>query len=180
MEADAEKKPQECDHCKKPIEGKCINALGKAYHPMHFVCDKCKKPITDNEFQQKDGKPLCMKDYEDMLPKCHGCNKVIREKVIKGMGKEWHEEHFVCNLCKEKLIGQSYVERKGRPICEKCFNTNIADKCKACEKIIDGPATVALDAKWHPDCFKCKKCKNPIKCEKIKVDTDGMPICDKC
>lgn len=54
-----------CASCQKPIVGRCLNAVGKKFHPEHFVCAFCKKQLanangTPSTFKDKDGKPFCV------------------------------------------------------------------------------------------------------------------------
>lgn len=54
------------------------------------------------------------------------------------------------------MSGESFFERDGKPYCREDFENIFAAKCKGCEKPISDKAIVALEAKWHKDCFKCK------------------------
>lgn len=169
-----------CATCNKVIEGQVINALDKYYHPTCFICAKCKKPITGTTFQIVDSKPYCRQDYDELFaPKCHACNKPITGRIINALDHTWHEEHFVCSMCKAKLVGQSFMERDGKPLCQKCYEENIADKCKACGKPVVGKIIVALEAKWHAECFKCIQCGKQIVDEMFQA-RDGNPLCAKC
>lgn len=169
-----------CDTCQLPIEGKSISALGKNYHPDHFVCGICQKPITESPFHQKDGKPLCYKDFAATCPQCAQCEQPITDKVITALGKQWHEDHFLCDMCKIALGAAEFHEREGKAVCQECFRCKVADKCKACGEPIEASATIALDAKWHPDCFKCTTCGKVILSAQFKVNQQGFPLCDAC
>jgi len=48
-----------CAVCRRPIDGRSINALGKMYHPEHFVCTKCEKPFAGGHYYEVDGDPYC-------------------------------------------------------------------------------------------------------------------------
>ncbi|GLV32984.1 uncharacterized protein CBL_08953 [Carabus blaptoides fortunei] len=169
-----------CATCHQAIQGKILTALGNSYHPEHFVCGKCKQPITGSRFQEHDGQPYCEHDYAELFSKrCHACKKPIREKVITALGHEWHEEHFVCALCKKRLAGQSFYERNGQPYCKQDFLSQFADRCTQCGQPIQERAVLALDGKWHQDCFKCAKCGKPVTENSFQVE-DGRPICSKC
>lgn len=60
------------------IHFQILTALGKSWHPEHFVCGVCSKPITEGSFNQRDGLPVCspcyVSKYTDI---CHGCNQPI-------------------------------------------------------------------------------------------------------
>lgn len=54
------------------------------------------------------------------------------------------------------MSGESFFEREGKPYCKEDFENIFAAKCNGCQKPISDKAIVALEAKWHKDCFKCK------------------------
>lgn len=58
-------------------------------------------------------------------------------------------------MCKKILTGQSFFEKNGNPYCKEDFNAKFADKCALCLQPITDKAIVALNEKWHQDCFKC-------------------------
>lgn len=55
-----------------------LTALGKSWHPEHFVCLVCEKPITAVTFNEREGNPVCSdcfaKKYSES---CHQCHKPI-------------------------------------------------------------------------------------------------------
>ncbi|CAH1963067.1 unnamed protein product [Acanthoscelides obtectus] len=112
---------------------------------------------------------------------CHQCKQTISGgKCVQAMGVNWHEDHFLCQDCKSKLIGTQFMEVGGVPYCQKCYLSKHADRCKGCSKPIADKAIVALDAKWHQMCFRCSKCEKPImKDQSFQVD-GGKPHCVKC
>lgn len=73
------------------------------------------------------------------------------------MGKTWHEDHFVCGgPCKKPMSGTPFFEREGKPYCKADFEKLFAAKCEGCKNPITENTVIALNAKWHKDCFKCK------------------------
>lgn len=63
----------------------------------------------------------------------------------------------MCNgICAKPLGGQTFFERDGNVYCKADFEKVVADKCEGCRHPIMKSAITALNAKWHPDCFKCK------------------------
>lgn len=82
---------------------------------------------------------------------------LILQKVVKAMGKSWHEDHFVCGgPCKKPMSGTPFFEREGKPYCKADFEKLFAAKCEGCSNPITENTVIALNAKWHKDCFKCK------------------------
>ena len=39
---------------KKFLEGRCVNALQKQYHPEHFVCVTCERPFVNSKVLSRD------------------------------------------------------------------------------------------------------------------------------
>jgi len=48
-----------------------------------------------------------------------------------------------------------------------------------CEKPIIDSAIVAMNAKWHRDCFRCQRCENPITTQTFTIEGD-KPVCSSC
>lgn len=55
-----------------------VTALGKVWHPEHFVCTECETELGNRNFFEKDGRPYCESDYFTLFsPHCAHCNKPI-------------------------------------------------------------------------------------------------------
>jgi len=55
-----------------------VTALGKVWHPEHFVCTECETELGSRNFFEKDGRPYCESDYFTLFsPHCAQCNKPI-------------------------------------------------------------------------------------------------------
>nr|XP_020667265.1 paxillin [Pogona vitticeps] len=89
-----------CGACKKPIAGQVVTAMGKTWHPEHFVCTHCQEEIGSRNFFERDGQPYCEKDYHNLFsPRCYYCNGPILDKVVTALDRTWHPEHFFCAQC---------------------------------------------------------------------------------
>lgn len=56
-----------------------MTALGRAWHPEHFVCGGCSTALGGSSFFEKDGAPFCPECYfERFSPRCGLCNQPIR------------------------------------------------------------------------------------------------------
>ncbi|XP_055343065.1 transforming growth factor beta-1-induced transcript 1 protein-like isoform X2 [Paramacrobiotus metropolitanus] len=60
-----------CGTCQQPISGRCITAMGKKFHPDHFVCSYCVRPLNKGTFKEHAGKPWCHNCFERL----YGSNK---------------------------------------------------------------------------------------------------------
>lgn len=48
-----------CGGCQQPITGRCLSAMGKRFHPEHFICAFCMKQLANGSFKEQQGKPYC-------------------------------------------------------------------------------------------------------------------------
>lgn len=104
------------------IIGQCLNALGKTFHPEHFVCIHCNKPFPSGQsFIEYEGDPYCEADYNELFsPRCANCKQAILEKCVQAIGNQYHPEHFTCTGCGKNLVGQNYKEDEGDIYCAGC------------------------------------------------------------
>lgn len=106
-----------CGACKKPIAGQVrrreggklwglgsclhpeslclssqvVTAMGKTWHPEHFVCTHCQEEIGSRNFFERDGQPYCEKDYHSLFsPRCYYCNGPILDVSAHMVGARVH------------------------------------------------------------------------------------------
>jgi hypothetical protein len=98
-------------------------------------CDECDKDIAGTYFE-KDGKPICEKDYEKYRKKCSVCNEFI--------------------------TGSYYTTKDDKLICAKDYKAQQggSTNCAKCGKEALGQGEIlrALDSVFHPACFACCVC----------------------
>jgi len=110
-----------CNACRKPIVGRSITAMGRVWHPEHFVCAHCHRPFMTSTFREHDGKPYCEMHYKQLFADiCAKCNRPVVDKIIRVFGKAWHPEHFVCAGC-ETTLGSKFHRWDDKPLCTKCY-----------------------------------------------------------
>merc|ERR1712137_964839 len=74
-----------CFACRKPIPGRSVTALGKVYHPEHFVCGQCHQPFPDGKFFEVENIPYCELHYKMLFAdRCAKCDKAIVGEETKG------------------------------------------------------------------------------------------------
>ncbi|KAL1841493.1 hypothetical protein VTJ49DRAFT_6984 [Mycothermus thermophilus] len=88
-----------CKHCKTPIMGEHVVALGAHWHFGHFFCAECGEPFGKGMTHiEKDGYAWCVscqtKRTERRAPKCRKCRKAVIGQYIRALGGEWHDECF--------------------------------------------------------------------------------------
>ncbi|XP_026329285.1 paxillin isoform X4 [Hyposmocoma kahamanoa] len=169
-----------CNACEKPIVGQVITALGQTWHPEHFTCAHCNQELGTRNFFERDGRPYCEPDYHNLFsPRCAYCNGPILDKCVTALEKTWHTEHFFCAQCGQQFGEDGFHERDGKPYCRADYFDMFAPKCGGCNKPIMENYISALNTQWHPDCFVCKDCQNPVKGKSFYA-MEGKPVCPKC
>lgn len=115
-----------CRHCKTPILGEHIVALGEHWHYGHFFCAECGDPFAHGMTHiEKDGYAWCIKCQtrrtEQRAPKCRRCKKGVVGQYIRALGGEWHDECFRCADCKGGFDdGQVFPRDDGSILCTSC------------------------------------------------------------
>ncbi|KAF9869423.1 lim domain protein [Colletotrichum karsti] len=118
-----------CKHCKTPILGEHVVALGEHWHYGHFFCAECGDPFEKGMTHiEKDGYAWCIncqtKRTERRAPKCKKCRCAVIGQYIRALGGEWHEECFRCNSCNGGFDdGQIFPKEDGDKtivLCTRC------------------------------------------------------------
>ena len=93
-----------CKHCRTPIIGEHIVALGEHWHYGHFFCAECGDPFEHGMTHiEKDEYAWCIncqtKRTERRAPKCRKCRTAVIGQYIQALGGEWHDHCFRCAEC---------------------------------------------------------------------------------
>lgn len=68
-----------------------VTAMGRTWHPEHFVCTHCQDEIGSRNFFERDGHPYCEKDYHNLFsPRCHYCNGPILDVSNANFNRNTH------------------------------------------------------------------------------------------
>uniref|UniRef100_A0A3P8SU68 Transforming growth factor beta-1-induced transcript 1 protein n=1 Tax=Amphiprion percula TaxID=161767 RepID=A0A3P8SU68_AMPPE len=167
-----------CSACQKPVVGQVVTALGKVWHPEHFVCTECETELGSRNFFEKDGRPYCESDYFTLFsPHCAHCNKPILNKMVTALDKNWHPECFCCVKCSRAFGEEGFHDREGQQYCQQCFLTLFASRCQGCSQPILENYISALNSLWHPQCFVCRECYSPFVNGSF-FEHEGKPLCE--
>ena len=136
------KKACRCSYCKKPIAPKPgektvprLRALGKDFHPEHFVCVSCNESLTGNQYVLTDDHPCCIPCYEqNFTHKCSCCQTRIGldSKDMSYQDLHWHEDCFKCRRCKITLVEKPFAAKNSLIFCAGCYDAEFATRCDAC------------------------------------------------
>ncbi|KAM8885798.1 uncharacterized protein pxnb isoform 2-T2 [Spinachia spinachia] len=167
-----------CGACCKPIVGQVVTAMGRTWHPEHFVCTHCQEEIGSRNFFEREGQPYCETDYHQLFsPRCYYCNGPILDKVVTALDRTWHPEHFFCAQCGSFFGPEGFHEKDGKAFCRKDYFDMFAPKCGGCARAILENYISALNSLWHPECFVCRECFTPFVNGSF-FEHDGQPYCE--
>ncbi|XP_017212888.1 uncharacterized protein pxnb isoform X5 [Danio rerio] len=167
-----------CGACSKPIVGQVVTAMGRTWHPEHFVCTHCQEEIGSRNFFEREGQPYCERDYHHLFsPRCYYCNGPILDKVVTALDRTWHPEHFFCAQCGAFFGPEGFHEKDGKAYCRKDYFDLFAPKCGGCARAILENYISALSSLWHPECFVCRECFTPFVNGSF-FEHDGQPYCE--
>ncbi|KAI8904732.1 hypothetical protein EDD86DRAFT_229820 [Gorgonomyces haynaldii] len=116
---------QTCFGCRRPITGRSISALGKIYHPDHFVCFKCELPFHGNPYYEYKGKPYDELHYKEAIGAlCPYCWQPATGVVISALASKYCGNHFMCMGCFTNLSDEKseFVDWDNKPFCRGCFD----------------------------------------------------------
>lgn len=155
-----------CAKCGDMIIGQILNAIGRTYHPEHFVCACCSQPFDQGKFIIHEGEPYCHVDYYELFSnKCKTCNEPIKDKFITVEDYHFHPEHFVCETCGKLLPGMKYkVHEKTKCIlCVDCYVkriqlSDVERYCAKCKRLIEGEYIILKGQFFHAEHFRCEEC----------------------
>jgi len=124
-----------CASCHKPIQGRSITALGRVWHPEHFVCSVCHEPFSGSNFYERDNKPYCDIHFAQTFGEpCAKCNKPVVKETITFFNKSYHPDCFVCTGCDKPLGKGNINEWESKPMCMSCYSKLPKDVRKKVEK----------------------------------------------
>ena len=76
-----------------------MSAIGKAWHPDHFVCDGCGDSLQNQGFIEEGGKLYCEKDFNQYFaPHCESCKQPIVGVSMSIVFFFGHSAFFVLNV----------------------------------------------------------------------------------
>uniref|UniRef100_A0A914VYC2 LIM zinc-binding domain-containing protein n=1 Tax=Plectus sambesii TaxID=2011161 RepID=A0A914VYC2_9BILA len=152
----------DCAACGKTIIGQVVIALGKMWHPEHYVCSQCGEELGHRNFFERSGKAYCENDYHNLFsPRCAYCNGPIKDDC--GVGFQ----------------GGSFFDHDGLPLCETHYHEKRGSLCSSCTKPISGRCVSAMGQKFHPEHFVCSFCRRQLNKGTFK-EHDHKPFCHKC
>ncbi|XP_078322633.1 prickle planar cell polarity protein 3-A-like isoform X2 [Crassostrea virginica] len=180
-----------CEECKKPIgpDYKDLSYKDRHWHEFCFKCCECQNSLVDQPFAPKNDNIYCSDCHDkNFAARCDGCGEPFRGGFISGVsgmkkfeykGKQWHEECFVCMVCKQPIRNKSFIPRDNDAVCVPCYEEQFAQKCSKCNGVINKGGVAYKNQPWHRECFTCTKCNKELAKEKF-TSKDDQPYCAEC
>uniref|UniRef100_A0A2K5JCA7 Filamin-binding LIM protein 1 n=1 Tax=Colobus angolensis palliatus TaxID=336983 RepID=A0A2K5JCA7_COLAP len=109
---------------------------------------------------------------------CAFCHKTVspRELAVEAMKRQYHAQCFTCRTCRRQLAGQSFYQKDGRPLCERCYQDTL-EKCGKCGEVVQDHIIRALGQAFHPSCFTCVTCARCIGDESFALGSQNEVYC---
>uniref|UniRef100_A0A3P9DE82 LIM domain kinase 2 n=1 Tax=Maylandia zebra TaxID=106582 RepID=A0A3P9DE82_9CICH len=86
----------------------------------------------------------------------------------------------VCSVCCDHLTNW-YYEKDGKLYCRNHYWEKFGELCHGCSLLMTGPAMVAGEHKYHPECFVCLSCKVVIEDRDTYALVERSKLyCGKC
>lgn len=184
-----------CAACGEELSDRTITLADGStkLHSSCFICCVDGAPIVNGYVEHK-GEIFCEEHYaEYFYEPCGGCGQRIvcfNQESIQAMGQSWHVECFVCAYCSKPLSDVSdgndseettpfnFYVFNGAIYCAKDYLEHMADKCSGCGFHVDAALEV-LGHTWHPECFVCSECKEPLihMSDPTFYVYNGQPLC---
>lgn len=166
-----------CEECKKPIgpDYKDLSYKDRHWHEFCFKCCECQKSLVDQPFAPKNDNIYCSDCHDkNFAARCDGCGEPFRGgmKKFEYKGKQWHEECFVCMVCKQPIRNKSFIPRENEAVCVPCYEEQFAQKCSKCNGVINKGGVAYKNQPWHRECFTCTKCSKELAKEKFTSKDD--------
>lgn len=86
---------------------------------------------------------------------------------------------FSCAQCFRPFQDDTFYEFEGRKYCEHDFHVLFAPCCGKCGEFIIGRVIKAMNANWHPNCFRCEMCSKEL-ADSGFIKNAGRALCHDC
>ncbi|KAJ1663987.1 hypothetical protein EV178_004527 [Coemansia sp. RSA 1646] len=121
----------------------------------------------------------CVRDYRRLLTKCRGCGKQCETSAkdsVNALDAWWHRACFNCQECHKPFPDKSFYVFENRPYCRYDYHKLNKSLCVACHEPIEGPCAQVFEGRFHPGCFACYQCGEPLR--DVYYSLDGFFLCE--
>ncbi|XP_015597123.1 actin-binding LIM protein 1 isoform X2 [Cephus cinctus] len=113
---------------------------------------------------------------------CQSCKKKCSGEVLRVQDKYFHISCFKCAQCNSSLAQGGFFAREGSYYCTKDYRERWGTKCAGCGEYVEGDVVTAGEKHaFHPNCFHCQRCRQPLLGQGTKVTlVQGQALCHRC
>lgn len=86
---------------------------------------------------------------------------------------------FSCAQCFQEFEDGIFFEFEGRKYCKHDFQVLFAPCCNKCGIFVIGRVIKAMNANWHPECFRCEECTKEL-ADTGFIKNAGRALCHEC
>ncbi len=165
-----------CAHCNQPLTGNYTTALGKTWHPSHFVCAQCGRPFDGGKFYERNGKAYCRRDFDELFgPRCAMGELLGQNRYFEKDGKTYCETHYWQQFGKRCAIGGEILKNAyqinawGDTYCAE--HTAGLTECYSCHRFICERLTGG-GVSYRDGRAVCKRCRQTA----IDTVEQGQPV----
>ncbi|KAJ2779407.1 hypothetical protein H4R18_004027 [Coemansia javaensis] len=116
---------------------------------------------------EHQGRVYCVRDYRRMALVCRGCSRpcesTASRDAVHALDAWWHRRCFNCQECRQPFPDKSFYVLDGRPYCRYDYHKLNNSLCAACAEPIEGPCAQVNEGRFHPECFACAHCAEPLR-----------------
>ncbi|XP_035726542.1 actin-binding LIM protein 2-like isoform X6 [Vespa mandarinia] len=122
------------------------------------------------------------KQYKKGKTFCQSCKKKCSGEVLRVQDKYFHIGCFKCAQCNASLAQGGFFAREGSYYCTKDYRERWGTKCAGCGEYVEGDVVTAGEKHaFHPNCFHCQRCRQPLLGQGTKVSlVQGQALCHRC
>lgn len=83
------------------LQGDCLNAIGRKFHPECFKCTYCGKLFGNSPFFLEEGEPYCENDWNELFTtKCFACGFPVEagDRWVEALNNNYHSQCFNCTV----------------------------------------------------------------------------------
>eukprot|EP00794_Sanderia_malayensis_P000099 gene99-706_t len=174
-----------CHKCQEKIsmDDKDILYDNHHWHDTCLICVDCKQTLSGRSFLVKDvGEFICADCHKNSdTRRCKNCEQCFEPgmKRLELNGVFWHEECFVCELCKEPISSKRFMRHQDLTVCVKCYEGTFVKKCIECQQPLTQGGISYNGEPYHKQCFACAKCHTSIANKAFSVK-DDKNFCVDC
>ncbi|KAJ2370462.1 hypothetical protein IW150_004921 [Coemansia sp. RSA 2607] len=136
---------------------------------------------------EHQGRVYCVRDFKQLQQQqqqggviCASCGlacEASKEVAVHALDAWWHRACFNCQECHRSFPDKSFYVFEQRPYCRYDYHKLNNSLCGGCAHPIEGPCAQVYEGRFHPECFACSHCNEPLR--DVYYSLDGRFLCEQ-